>query len=1049
MNKINKIILIVMLIVGLSSLVTAQTLMDSNEGGDDDTLPIRYLASNNPAFAVNITQNLVTGDNISLELSLNEMSTSYEDKTFNFSLIKFNSSGYPNTTAGFFGNKLIIGSVFPDATGWSGYNISITLNKNTPLGWYGIWAYCVDCAGADQYLVISHDTLSSYHGLPTYASGYLTALNAPWGGQATPDWYDDRQANFRLYAVPVIIPDPALNISHPLNGSTFNFGPGIHTYDGWINVTSNYNVSDWVINDSRWKLNYTTINRSFFYNSNYTGLVEGKYTINISAQGTSYNISDTTSFNIDLVYPAITINPGNGFDKNNISTENQYDNNLSIDMTFSDDRELYGYILNFTYFNGTEIYSVTNETISAATYNLLKTINTTDWNDKTTYRIELVISDSHNKLEKGYDVPSYLPLYIVKNQNYKTLEFTTRENNQVKIYTSNDAKLTAVRVGDKYEIDTVFYDNSAKKTFYVESEKISYLQDSPWDGHFIIGGVKNANYVDFENDYGRTTVTKINNNLYKIELITNEKNIKFHSIGGVNTLTVDYQWHKGGYTLIQSPNPSYSGQTSSVLLNISRDPLITNIDASLYWNGTLQTGVTKSSNPSYFIFTKLISPIDTKTNINISYHWDVNVTNANQNTSSFSTDNGTQNIYNWGIDDCTVYVTPLMSFQIRDESDNTPVTSNVSFTFDYFILGNSSNRRIYQINKLGDSNYSFCKDPSSLTIIGTMSHIMSAVDYGSRTFNRYDIELKDTFTGYILKSSSSTDDIIFNLIDSSNTPVVDAIFKVYRTINGTYSLIHEAQSDFAGQIVVYLNQLFLYEFTINASGYPFKTFSLQPNNPPYTITLTRESESIFTNSYEGIRFRFRVGDQVLNSIPNLLNITNDFVNISLELEGSGLAEIGINFSGHNYECIPSNCFNSLSSPTGGIVSLQIKINETGRIYTAYYFLKQGTSLRTYVNDGIIHGDSFLNKGIATLIDLVNELKSNLSPNTISVIVAVVNIFVIGASTTIGIVGSALVIPIVGLNIILSFSEVRLIDPNLAIILSIFGMGVYLLSQMKE
>ena len=401
--------------------------------------------------------------------------------------------------------------------------------------------------------------------------------------------------------------------------------------------------------------------------------------------------------------------------------------------------------------------------------------------------------------------------------------------------------------------------------------------------------------------------------------------------------------------------------------------------------------------------------------------------------------------YQWGIDNCTEFSVPAFNITIKDELTGSDLTANMTNDIDFW--GDPAIVENYAGTEFGKITFEYCKVAEYADYTGDIVNIVGVSGYGARNFERYSAALEGIFIAYLL-SDAEGQTITFNLIDGGSDPVVDAVMKVYRTISGNVTLIFEGNSDFAGQIITFLDPDYKYSFTINATGFPFKEFDLQPIETVYTLKLTTGGTSFYDTPYSGIRYRFRVNNQVTQRLPSLINLSNETINLSFEIEGIGLEEIGINFTNHNYECIPASCSQILATSTGGTVTIGIKVNETGTFNTAFYFKPQGGS-RIYVNDGIIKGVPFLYQATASLIQLFQEIKDNTSPNTRTVIAGFVSIIAVGIGAALGIFGIFLILPVVIVNVLFSLPQVGLINPLVGMFMAIFGITVLIFAEMRN
>lgn len=397
------------------------------------------------------------------------------------------------------------------------------------------------------------------------------------------------------------------------------------------------------------------------------------------------------------------------------------------------------------------------------------------------------------------------------------------------------------------------------------------------------------------------------------------------------------------------------------------------------------------------------------------------------------------------IDNCSDYTIPIFNFSTYDEITGNLINSNITFSINYVWNEDTDTDKYLYLEQLNRDIYEFCQEPQNVEFTGSMDNFVEASGYSSRTYTLTESLLGGVYKAYLLPNTYSTQ-ITFSLIDSASEPIENALFSIYRNIGGNSTLIYQQYSDFAGQVVTYLDQAYTYDFTINASGFPFKEFSLQPSQTSYILTLTSEGSSFYTPTYEGVRYRIWYNGQL--GLPTLINVTNTTHNITFEVEGTNLYEIGINLTHHNYNCTPVSCSDTLLTSTGGTVTVGILINESGYFNTAFWFQRIGGD-RIYVNDGIIKAVPFVFIATDSLLDFVDELKENTSPNMRIMLLTFVNVIAIGIGSYIGLIGLALIIPVVAVIVLAGLPSVGLINPFISLIMAIVGVGLYALSQMRQ
>jgi len=497
--------------------------------------------------------------------------------------------------------------------------------------------------------------------------------------------------------------------------------------------------------------------------------------------------------------------------------------------------------------------------------------------------------------------------------------------------------------------------------------------------------------------------------------------IKFYNGSGNITLSINYS------------DTAVTGEATDIYLNIlSNSTPINTYDATLNYNGTLYYAGTSPN------FTETVTAPSVPDNTSIiSFYWILELNGVDYTSSSLN-----QTIINFFLDNCTHYGNTSFYFRTYDEETSDALNTNVSFTFNYYIEGNDEVKTYYTEMK-NRNNYRFCQYYDDTVLIGNITAVMSNGEYVTRTFFKYNEYYNGTFNGYLLKDELTSATITFSLYDTSGEVVEGANMQIYRNVNGTNNLIYEQDSDVAGQIVVFLDQQTVYNFIINASGYPIKSFSLQPASTTYTIYLTQTTGAFYDSEYSGIRYKIKYNG--VDSSPTVINITNRWENITFEVQGNDLIEIGINFTNHNYTCMPPSCEQIKTVSGAGTVTILFNASHIGTINTEFFFRRSGKE-RIYVNDGLIKIVPFLFLASHSLENLIEEIKGQFSPNTRTIFLAVVEVVVIGVFSSLGFVGSLLIIPAVGINILGGVTG--LINPIVAMIISIFGIVVFVLAQAR-
>jgi hypothetical protein len=356
-----------------------------------------------------------------------------------------------------------------------------------------------------------------------------------------------------------------------------------------------------------WKYKNLSLNNTSYLISNISATSGnvGNWTFSCLASNGSINSTWVNTSTLDItgfITPDITINPNSFFYANNSLISNATASSALLNVTFTDDYDLYAYEVTIRNSSGTTTYYYSNESLSgAAERTVTKSLQLN--NKEGWYSITINVTDSHtaNKIEN----------YNVKKTS-NSLEF----DNQIKITAEGATSSNTVKSEDRYSFEFNYWSKPPKiKTYYLESTTtLTYLPNSKFKGHFIDWA--NKKWIDFENEEN-IIITKINDNKYKIEIDTNKTELKFNSIGGLNTNSITYY-----YYLLNPPTVSFIIPTSfSNYLNLSRP----NTQVSINITGNYQN---YTRIELYNVSWQLIN--------NITYHHAVNGTSIIYHSFNFS-----------------------------------------------------------------------------------------------------------------------------------------------------------------------------------------------------------------------------------------------------------------------------------------------------------------------------------------------------------------------------------------------------------------------------
>lgn len=735
------------------------------------------------------------------------------------------------------------------------------------------------------------------------------------------------------------------------------------------------------------------------------------------------------SWSFDNATPLLILNGNNEWNVFNLSNNDFYDSDFRFNITFVDDIDLFGFEINVTHPNGTQYFSVLNTTLNGTVESYEKLIDISSWPSGVTYDISVQVADSHTA--------NIIPKYSVKKAN-KKLEFDTDKNINLVVESDDDAAVDAFKKEDRYEWSWNFTDGQEKKrVFHFRSDHvIIYRPQSRFKAHFVVWGDGGGNWIDFEGVDSTYTVTKVSDYHYKIEFDKIKDKVKFESIGGLNERTDYYTWYYGQYS--GTADDVLGGFSASIRLNVSKGANVQDINAYLTYNGTVQGSPTKVVSADYITFTNSVSTTAFSSDKNVSFFWTFNVTQTDA-TSFVNTLYSNHSVSVWGIDDCSYYNVSAFQFNVRNELDLTAVTANVTFLFDdYSIIGMPGVTRDYSVVRYNSDTFNFCKSSSALNFTGAMTHDMEAAGFLDRTFENVNVTYDGTFTGFMLGSGEDTIEVLYVLIDGSLARVEGATMTFSLLLNGTQVPVISGVSDVSGQVLVTQDRNRQYFVTVTHPNFPTKTFTLQPVLATYTIKLQEGGTYLFSNQYQGVRYKISPTGNVFPADGRL--------NFTFTIEGYDLQYYGINFTRHNFVCVPASCEVRGTSANGEALQIAIIGNSTGRFYTNLFFKRVGgqhININEWPNDFVI-----AYQATRSVVQLVENLKANLSPNTLIVLATFFNVAMILTASAIGLVGTPLLVIAVLMNIFMSLPMIALIHPAVGLLFSIIGFIIYIVTSVK-
>ena len=567
------------------------------------------------------------------------------------------------------------------------------------------------------------------------------------------------------------------------SGSGYNISKSKSSFIFPTPVDGNRNNTQVIINVSCLEGN---VSLWFDNNTNPITLIDGgnkpspfSWTTNVTTEGTYYYKascsediinSSIRSWTYDTSSPNIIINDNNFFADDNSSSLSRIQTNKNLNITLTDNNDLYGFEINISQYGITYYYN-SSESLSGVSYNINNYVNFSNWT-LGEYNSSITVSDQHTDEEIKY--------YLTKTEKSK-IEFHTEEGNHIWMTTSTSSTTKTVKSIDRYSLEFTF-DNKFQSDKVIDlysDNKINYLKDSRYKGHFVIWNskIKKGNWVDFEGEKINPLIQKVTDYHYRLTFKNADSTLKFNSIGGLNTNTKNYKFN---LTNVYPFNPAiyvsnyldwnYYGEYN---LNESINLNITEINNILYQDCICDGCIISGSNCRIPI--KFYSKLNSKLKVNL-----INTT------------------YSYGIDNCSnSFNIPsnatALNLTFYNEND-IPINITFSSYINYFLSNYSQDNLI--INK---ENYCVYPNWFNLTVDQQIEY-----SYDSTI---YDYFLDDYLFNNITKnlnlySQNGTTQVLFSVLDRG-TKLANAYIHIlkYDVGSNLYTTTEILKTDTQGQAI--------------------------------------------------------------------------------------------------------------------------------------------------------------------------------------------------------------------------------------------------------
>ncbi len=483
---------------------------------------------------------------------------------------------------------------------------------------------------------------------------------------------------------------PTINIDFPINGSRIDNST---LYPLKINGTvtiQNGSVMNITINDTNW---FNSGNATLF-NFTFNGsLVEGFWSINISANSTAGNRTSTTiDFYIDITNPTAVSSLDNNhtlfYLKENITFEINITDNLllfSLNVTTPE-----GYNVSFDNVNTTKY--IFNGSINVSTYSIGRHTITSEFCDAhTTFDLPdwpfIKRSDKKIAFENG------LTIGPDKSLEWINIEVIKHRNKYSFKYTSKEVMINAFR------------------RFVVEGQsKVSILGNQKgYDAWLVVDGREWVDHNLKSQPNAEYKIIRISEKKVIVEISgLYGKQLEFSSTGRLNCAAQTWDYYIFNYTATFS-STAIETTKDLIILQIDFADIIVVGNGTLNYNG-VKHNTTNTTSSSQLNLTLNFTIPQVSANIsNVTFFW-----NFVLNTSSFTTINYTQEINRIQLATCggLTDVTTLNISIFNEEIVTEYLEASVDAVFNVW-TNDSGNTVNFTFDFDGDTNYSICIFPNT------------------------------------------------------------------------------------------------------------------------------------------------------------------------------------------------------------------------------------------------------------------------------------------------------------------------------------------------
>jgi hypothetical protein len=319
--------------------------------------------------------------------------------------------------------------------------------------------------------------------------------------------------------------------------------------------------------------------------------------------------------------------------------------------------------------------------------------------------------------------------------------------------------------------------------------------------------------------------------------------------GIINVNDIYVKYHIGNITGETYEDTVMEGTNSTYTLTVRHDgwveqPLNTSyINATLTINGTQYIPTRsiqfESGYPRIWTFTYDYQVPDISGSQTIPFYWNYTLIDNTPYSPATdilffgSTTQKTQTFTESALLDCgNLTNTTVLTINIKDEDMLTPLVSKINMNYRLWLNGIPPTSSTGNINKTGNSTYTFCLYPANESMLFNMN-----LEYWNDTYsyeNRYYFIYNDPIginntINLTVYSQNDTTDITFFIYQQTLTPLSDAVLQVrrYYTAEDTYKIVAMGKTGSRGETKLPLKYSsgIYYDYIVLKNGIVLKQFT--------------------------------------------------------------------------------------------------------------------------------------------------------------------------------------------------------------------------------